>query len=89
LEENLISQSLDIYPNPTNGTLNVSFETQGSEAATLTIMDLTGKVIFQTETGNLNGRYDDQLNISKLARGTYMLRIENGDMTAVRRIIKQ
>ncbi len=89
VEENIISRSLDIYPNPSSGKVNVSFETAGSEGAVLIITDLSGKIVQQINATDLNGRFNDQLDISSLARGTYMLRIESGEMATVRRIVKE
>ena len=89
LEENLLSRSLEIYPNPTSGKVNVSFETEGSEPAVLTIMDLTGKIVHKVKFTDINGRYDGEVDITKLALGTYMLRVESGSLNAVNRIVKQ
>jgi hypothetical protein len=38
---------------------------------------------------DLNGKYDGTIDISNLARGTYLMKIESGDLTTQRRIIKQ
>ena len=85
----MITQSLSIYPNPTAGQVHVSFETASSDGATITIMDLSGKAMLRYDATDLNGRFDDYLDISELANGTYMLRVESGSMNAVRRIVKQ
>ncbi|MGB0177463.1 MAG: PKD domain-containing protein, partial [Owenweeksia sp.] len=89
LAENMITQSLSIYPNPTSGRIQVSFETASSDGANITILDLSGKAVLRFDVTDLNGRFDDYLDISELANGTYMLRVESGSMTAVRRIVKQ
>ena len=89
LEENIISSSLSIYPNPTSGMLDVSFDTQGSGDAILSITDLSGRLVEQIDATDLNGHFKDQLDLSKLARGTYLLRVESGGMTAVVRIVKE
>ena len=87
--ENLLSRSLEIYPNPTSRDVNISFETRGSEDAQIQIMDFSGKVIYTQKATNLNGRYDDELSLKHLAKGTYLLRVESGNLKAIRRIVKQ
>ena len=89
IEENIISRSLSVYPNPTAGQIRVTFETASSEDVSLSIQDLSGKNVLRFEESNTNGRFDNYVDISKLARGVYMLKIESGSMKAFKRIVKQ
>ena len=89
LAENRLGRSLQVYPNPTNGQVNVSFDTESSDDATISVLDLSGKVIMNLTASDLNGKYDGTIDISNLARGTYLMKIESGDLTTQRRIIKQ
>ncbi|MGB0177240.1 MAG: T9SS type A sorting domain-containing protein, partial [Owenweeksia sp.] len=89
IEENIISRSLAIYPNPTAGMVNVSFTTGSSDDVTLRIVDLSGKVVKMIRSSNNNGRYDEKLDITELARGSYLLKVQSGDISAIRRIIRE
>lgn len=89
LEESLLSRSLEVYPNPTAGEVNIRFETEGSESAEIRILDLSGKLVYRSEARDLNGVYSDNLSLEQLAKGTYLLKIQSGSMQAVRRIVKQ
>lgn len=89
LDENLLSRSLQLYPNPAKDQVHLSFSTGSSSEAVLSILDLSGKTVRSIRLQNLNGRFEDDLDISRLADGTYMLRIESSEGTAVRRIVKQ
>ncbi|MEQ9262037.1 MAG: PKD domain-containing protein, partial [Owenweeksia sp.] len=89
IEENIISRSLAIYPNPSSGMVNISFDTESSDDVTLTVLDLSGKVVRMIKSSNVNGRYDDKLDISELARGSYLLKVESGDIRAIRRIVRE
>ena len=89
LAENRLGRSLEVYPNPTTAKVNVSFSTIGSDDAKVYVMDLSGKVILSVSEANLNGKYEGTIDISALAKGTYLMKIESGDLTTQRRIIKQ
>ena len=89
LAENRLGRSLEMYPNPAKESLNITFVTEGSDDARISIIDLTGKTILKVEESNLNGKYDGRIDISTLAKGTYLLKVESGDLSVQRRIIKQ
>ena len=69
-----IFDELDIYPNPTTGIINLSFE-KGYSLSQFEVLDLTGKVVF---FGKINGKLE--LDVSHLPKGIYYLKI--GKMTS-------
>ena len=62
------TQQLSIYPNPTNQWLTLSLE---QELKRIEIMDITGKVIFETQ--NINNK-PITLNVNHLASGLYIIK---------------
>ena len=84
-----LANSLLIYPNPTHGTVRISFETDGADDVTISLLDITGKVILGRTIDNLSGKFEESLDIREFAAGTYMLRIESSKGTVVRRLIKE
>ena len=72
--------SIEIYPNPTSGLLNVTLE----NPATYNIYDLSGKLI---QSGSFN-QVENQLNIKELANGIYFLRIQDGNNSITEKISK-
>ena len=89
LAENLLSRSLDIFPNPAADVVNVSFETVNSGDVSLRLLDGQGReVMVQTEKVNGNS-YSTQLSVKNLSRGMYILEIESGDVKARRSISVQ
>ncbi len=89
LTENALSRSLEVFPNPTSASLNVSFDAQGAQSADIRLMDLSGRQVKTIKADNLNGEFSTELNMSDLADGVYMLNISAGDMQTTRRVIKQ
>ena len=71
--ENITSQDIVVYPNPTQNVLLIN----GIEAQDLRVFDLQGRLL-KTENGT-------QVNVSNLAEGTYLLQVG----TQVVRFIKK
>jgi hypothetical protein len=61
--ENITSQYIVVYPNPTQDVLLIN----GIEAQDLRVFDLQGRLL-KTENGT-------QVNVSNLAEGTYLLQV--------------
>lgn len=86
LEDNPISRSLSVYPNPANYSVNVSFNAVGSGDAVIRLLDAQGReVIRSTERANGN-MFEHRLDVSQLATGIYMIEVQSGDLIARRRL---
>ena len=72
------TRSFSIYPNPTDGQLNIQFN--GSYSYTL--YNSFGQ---QVMTGKANG--SQKLNVSNLAKGVYLLQLNNGQQTNTEKVI--
>jgi subtilisin-like proprotein convertase family protein len=66
---------LNVYPNPTAGFVNVEF-TSAKGNAQITVMDLSGRVVMQQSQQTQAGQNTVQLDLSKLAKGAYMLNVQ-------------
>ena len=81
--ENEFTNSLELFPNPTNGAFSIDLgETYST--TTVTVMDLTGKLI-------LSNTYDNtqllNLELNEPA-GVYLLMVETADKKAIIRLVK-
>ncbi len=83
LNENQAVVDVIIYPNPTNGMITVLSEVDLDQ---IILYSLDGKVIF-TETNLLSG--PNQLDLSDLPAGTYMIQLVKQDQLIVKKIVKQ
>ncbi len=88
VDENVLGRSLMVYPNPASDILKVSFESFGGADATVRVLDLSGKEVARLDSKNLNGSFNEELNLSRLARGIYLLEVSSGDLKATRKLIK-
>lgn len=82
--ENDYNASLELYPNPNNGTFKVNVS-EGSEFYSLEVVDLSGKVVYQRE--NLKPGEVHEVNLGNVADGIYMIRFRGEGLSATQRIV--
>ncbi|MBK8563666.1 MAG: PDZ domain-containing protein [Saprospiraceae bacterium] len=78
IENSLVLEEINAFPNPTVGNLSVTFK--GEAIPTIvTITDINGKVVFNENLKNFDGLYNRQVDVSQGAPGTLMVSIrQNG-----------
>jgi PKD repeat protein len=69
---------LNLYPNPSEGELNLSFTVPSSEEAILQVQDISGKIVKTNIVKALEGNNLVVLGTDELAAGTYFLNIQVG-----------
>jgi len=85
IKNNLLSAEVNVYPNPTQHVLNISFpENRG--AFTATVLDVTGKTLL---TQTFNAANKNQLNLETLPTGIYLLQLQTEAGSITKRIVKQ
>ncbi len=78
-----INRSIRIYPNPTEGLINVVIPA-ATGTVTLRVVDLMGKTVMShTTIGNTTNQFD----LSDLAKGTYLLTADGDDIEFRERIV--
>lgn len=77
--ENKDNLQVALYPNPAKGYTVL----KGLENARVSVFDMTGRMVFNTKTS------EESLNIdlSRFAAGTYMVRVEQNGATAHRKLV--
>lgn len=73
--------SVSIFPNPTNGIINVT----SISDATVEVCDITGKdVLFQT---TVSASKTQQINVSNFVNGVYVVKIYNNDFISIKKVV--
>ena len=75
-----ISQSLELYPNPTNGVLNFKGNTLVED---IQVIDNNGKIVFEININRFNG----SLDLSHLNRGIYFVKASSNSGLIHKKII--
>lgn len=81
----LENDNLSIYPNPTNGIINLEFNTN-TKIDKITITDLHGKLVYSDK--NLIGS-STQIDLSDFSNGIYMLQTQSKSEVNLFKVIKQ
>ena len=86
IEENAFDGKISVYPNPTNGVINLDLTGVTPDNYTLTITNILGEVVYKSLVYT-SGVYNDIIDISKLKSSNYIVQIENGDHVFTDKII--
>ena len=78
--EDVFASNVKIYPNPTNGVVNI--QSNNAEITSVSVYDLLGKQVFATDK-----LIDNQINLSGLNHGVYMLDVQSGNRSVIKKII--
>lgn len=77
------------YPNPFNPTTTICFDVKEPCRVLLKVYDLTGREVAVLADGNFSaGRHEVQFGASGLPSGIYVYRIQMGDFTTARKMVK-
>ncbi|MBI4930298.1 MAG: T9SS type A sorting domain-containing protein [Bacteroidetes bacterium] len=86
-EENNLLNEIIIYPNPTNGKIEVRSEKL--EIRGLDIYNVLGKKMYSSNSSQTTGSRQQAIDISSLPCGIYFLQIKTPIGVAVRKIVKE
>jgi hypothetical protein len=78
---------VEFYPNPAKDNLHIIADGIVGEA-TLQIVNTLGQVVLE-ESLNASGTLTQTLDVSKLLKGTYMLKLQSDGSQTIKRFIKQ
>ena len=84
-EQNVKKDDVTIYPNPCVNQLNVKFNNVPNVNTTISIVDITGKIIMQTKTTES----EIVFNTEKLAKGLYLVKVEGGGDVVLTKFTKE
>ncbi len=73
---------IKVFPNPTNDFVNIEFDSKQNTISTISIIDLSGKVLITKKIAD-----NIQLNTKGLKNGIYMLKIEINNNVITKKII--
>lgn len=83
------NSQLELFPNPTSGLATVTFTTNSDEQVSVTVFDLSGKErMILADEYLAKGTHRLQADLSKLAAGTYLIRIASATENQTLRVIK-
>lgn len=84
-----VEPSLQVYPNPTNGAVNVAFTMPAvaNEEAELAITDLLGRTLYRRALAQQSGDFNEQFDLQQYGSGVYLLQLRVGKELVHRKIV--
>ena len=89
-DEKIVQEELlvEVFPNPNQGSLNIALKSDNSLNATVSIVDIIGKVVYVNELEIKKGKQIHTLNLSSLTVGSYSLLITSDKVIAQKNIVR-
>ncbi|MBL4593823.1 MAG: T9SS type A sorting domain-containing protein, partial [Flavobacteriales bacterium] len=88
-EELANNHNLLIYPNPTENELNIEFYVEGKSDINISIHNVVGQKIYDEQVQNCFGSCKKKISTETFANGIYVISINFGEGTVVKKIVKQ
>jgi hypothetical protein len=85
-KEQLEHLQVSLYPNPAQDVLNISLSSDRQQQVGISILTVDGKVVMRG-SGSVNGSEFLPVNVSKLAKGFYLVRISTPEGVLVKKIV--
>ena len=84
--EDFTITNLAIYPNPNNGNFNIQFTSNSSNEINVGVHDMRGREIFTNKYSN-NGLFNENLQLSNVQSGIYLVTIQDGSSKVTKKIV--
>jgi hypothetical protein len=80
------SNSIIVYPNPSNGLITVTGDFASS--VNVEVLDMTGRIVKSSNNASISNN-QFELNLQDLSKGSYHIKIENDNYISINQIIIQ
>jgi len=87
IDDQLDVNSVKVYPNPSNGEFALDIVSFVDEDYQLSVIDITGKLVYSSKIECTVGSNNMVVNISQLKSGVYSLMIGNKSQVVTRRLL--
>lgn len=84
--DNDLERSLQVYPNPTSGLVNLEYNLEQGTAMKVVVTDLLGKVVMEQTLNVATGLQRETINLGTLGNGMYLLKLDAGKYQATRAV---
>ena len=78
---------LKVFPIPASDDLTLAFEMLEAKPVIISIVDVLGRKVYEQNKGTQSGIIIEKVDVSKLAKGTYVLNVKTGDKTYAKKIV--
>lgn len=79
--------NMELFPNPTNGFVNIRVQAPATEQATVSIMDIQGRVLLEHSVQLQQGKDLMRLKVDGLNQGIYFVQLNGMKHTSIKRLV--
>ena len=83
-----LGKDMTVYPNPASTTVQVEINANNDTNATISVLDLSGRVVMNYNLNLVKGFNQEQLNISDLGDGIYQIQIASDAEVLTSKFVK-
>ena len=73
---------ISVFPNPTSGYVNISFEATVKNYGSINVIDMLGNVVYSEKISIINDINRIEIDLSYLSKGIYVLNIFSDGINA-------
>jgi hypothetical protein len=88
LQDNDLSQTLSLYPNPNDGNFTLAFDFTTQKDVLIEVMDMSGRIIFKDQENNIMS-YNKQIGLESAESGMYFVRITTTEGVVTQKVTIQ
>ncbi|MCB0464700.1 MAG: T9SS type A sorting domain-containing protein [Aequorivita sp.] len=83
-------ENFAVYPNPSNGTFNLTFKPASNDNIEVSLYDLRGRIISQSTFDDISASntFSKQLDYNYVESGMYFLVVKNGNKVTTKKVVK-
>lgn len=86
IQEQSFSNNLTVFPNPTEGKLNISFSSEITTPITFELYDISGRLVLDEQASSQKTSHE--INVEGIESGSYVLIVRSEDSKKAFKIIK-
>jgi hypothetical protein len=87
IQENDLTNELLIFPNPTNSSLTISFQSSEKQTVELRIYNTLGKQVYFSKEEIAGGKFEKEINVERFSNGIYFLQVRMKDGVVSKKVI--
>jgi hypothetical protein len=88
VNELIIPDNLNIYPNPTNSTITIKLNFSKKQNIQLLLFNTIGEEVLTSSKECNEGEFITEINLSQLSNGIYIMQLRTNDKTQTVKVIK-
>lgn len=78
--------NFNLYPNPNNGTFNLSFDAESTNPVEVSVFDLSGREIYTKRYTN-QSLFNESIDLGAIQSAVYLLKVKNGNKSITKKLV--